>query len=101
MVEEIRKEWRKAMWTLVAAAVLAIASSYVQVVVSQNTMQKQIDILQSEQGLLRTKVDLLQVVIERKVDRDKMDDCLSDINHKLDGISVQLIDAFKLKHQGK
>jgi hypothetical protein len=57
----------------------------------QQSMNDQIKIITKEQTLIRTKVDLMQLQIERKVDRNTLDNCLNRIDVKLDNINNNLL----------
>jgi len=91
MTEEIRRDWRRAIWSIVVAAVIAIGASYAQTYTIQRSMNEQMHIIAREQQLIRTKVDLMQIQLERKVDRETLDNCLERIDMKLDKISEHLI----------
>jgi CO dehydrogenase/acetyl-CoA synthase delta subunit len=92
MSEEIRREWRRAMWTIVTAAVIALAGSFVQTYVMQQSMSGQLDVMKQEQQVIRSKIDLMQVQLERKVDRGTLDNCLNRIDQKLDKIADNIFD---------
>ncbi len=86
MSEELRKEWRRAIWTLVTAAVLALVGTFVQSYTMQRSMSEQLNVLKQEQTVIRTKLDLIQIQIERKVDRSTLDNSLVRIDLKLEKI---------------
>ena len=100
MSEEIRKEWRKAIWSIVIAAVLAIGGGAVQIYVVQRTISDQLQIMRKEQDLIRQKIDLIQIELQRKVNRNTLDDCLNGIDLKLDKISdnIFVIQQNSIKH---
>lgn len=91
MSEEIRRDWRRAIWSIVVAAVIAIGASYAQTYTMQRSMNEQMRILVREQQVIRTKVDLMQIKMERKVDRETLDNYLQRIDEKLDRITEKLI----------
>ena len=94
MSEDIRKEWRRAMWTIVTAAVLALGGSFAQSVIMQQSMVEQLKILQKEQEIIRQKLDVIQIQLQNKVDRTTLDNFLNRIDDKLDKISDNI---FKIK----
>jgi len=87
MSEEIRRDFQKAIWSIVVAAVLSIGGLFFQSYVLQRGMTEQIDILKYEQQIIRQKIDLMQIQLERKVDRNTLDNCLQGFNLKLDKIA--------------
>jgi hypothetical protein len=91
MNDELKTEFRRAMWSLVIAAVIAISGGFLQSYVMQQKMNDQIKIITKEQTLIRTKVDLMQLQLERKVDRNTLDNCLNRIDVKLDNINNNLL----------
>lgn len=99
MSEEIRQEWRKAIWTIVIAAVMALGGSFVQTYVMQQSMHEQMKIMKEEQKIIRQKLDVIQVQIENKVDRSTLDNCLERIDDKLDRISENLFKIQQHKSQ--
>lgn len=98
MSEDIRQEWRRAMWTIVTAAVLALGGSFVQTYVMQQSMSEQMKVMQEEQKMIRQKLDVIQIQIESKVDRSTLDHCLNRIDDKLDKISDNI---FKIQQNTK
>lgn len=54
-------------------------------------MQETVKVIKKEQEIIRTKVDILQITIERKVDRKTLDECLTRIDNKLEKNTELLI----------
>ena len=87
MGEEIKREWRRAIWSIVTVAVIALATSFVQSSMAQRSMGEQLKVLIEEQQVIRAKLDVMQIQLERKVDRNVLDNCLNRIDTKLDKIA--------------
>lgn len=77
MCEELNKEWKKAIWTIVAAAVIGIGSLFWASVTTQRVMLYRLDVIQAEQSMLRDKVDVLQIEVNTKVGSDTWEAFLS------------------------
>jgi len=86
MSEVLKNEWRKALWTLIAAGLLSIAGTIGANIVTTATLKERIKTIETEQGIIRNKVDLIQIQLEKKVPREKLDECLRDMDSKLDDI---------------
>ncbi len=99
MSEEIRQEWRKAIWTIVIAAVMALGGSFVQTYVMQQSMHEQMKIMQEEQKIIRQKLDVIQIQLQNKVDRSTLDNCLNRIDEKLERISDNIFKIQQNKSQ--
>jgi hypothetical protein len=80
---ELSNEFKKAIWTLVVASFVALGANFWQNVSFQAKHRNQIEILRTETDILRLKVDVLDKQIERKVDRETLDNCLSSINNDI------------------
>lgn len=96
MNDEIKKEWRRAFWSLVITAIIAVSGAFFQSYIMTKTLSDKVDILTKEQSIIRSKVDLIQLQIERKVDRNTLDNCLTNIDHKLDNIQNNI---FKIQQK--
>jgi len=95
MTDEIKKEFRGALWKIIGTGVFFLAVNFVQMFVSQKTMGEQLDVLRTEQQLIRAKVDLLQVQMERKVNRDKMDDCFDDVKKNIEIMNETVLSIYR------
>lgn len=95
MADELKKELRRAIWTIVVAGVLGISGIFFQTLLAQSKMQQQIDVLSAEQQLIRTKVDLVMLQQQRKVDRETMDNTFKSVNDKLDKIADDILEIYK------
>ena len=95
MPDDMRTELRKAIWTIVTVGILGVSGVFVQTMVAQSVMQEQIDVIKQEQDVIRQKIDLLYIGLGRKVDRETMDDCLHEVNIKLDRISQNVLEIYK------
>lgn len=89
MSEDLRIEWRKALWTLVVAAILSIGGTIATNWITTATLKERIKTVETEQKALRDKVDLLQIQIQKMVPREKLDDCLNNMDSKLDDFHSQ------------
>ncbi len=95
MTDQFNSDWRKAMWTLVAAAILAIRGTISTNFITTLTLKERLKTLETEQRAIRNKVDLIQIQLEKKVPRDKLDMFMKDIDYKLDGIHLQFENNFR------
>ncbi len=95
MDNDMKNEWRKAVWTIVAAAVIALATSFAQTWSAQKSMSHQIEVLKEEQDLIRTKVDLLQIEMQHKVNRKTMDDCLTGMRDDISETKDLMIQLYR------
>lgn len=94
-MDDVKKTWRNAFISIVATAILSIVLTAFSAYVALETMRETINILKQEQQIIRTKVDLLQITLERKVDRRTLDDLLKQFDHKLDKNTELLIKIHK------
>lgn len=94
-MDDVKKIWRNAFISIVATAVLSIIFTAFSAYVALETMRTTINIIKQEQQTIRTKVDLLQITLERKVDRKTLDDLLKQFDHKLDKNTELLIKIHK------
>ena len=90
-MDDVKKIWRNAFISIVATAVLSIIFTAFSAYVALETMRTTINVIKQEQQIIRTKVDLLQITLERKVDRKTLDDLLKQVDHKLDKNTELLI----------
>lgn len=94
-MDDVKKTWRNAFISIVATAILSIVLTAFSAYVALETMRETINIIKQEQQIIRTKVDLLQITLERKVDRKTLDDLLKQFDHKLDKNTELLIKIYK------
>lgn len=94
-MDDVKKTWRNAFISIVATAILSIVLTAFSAYVALETMRETINIIKQEQQIIRTKVDLLQITLERKVDRKTLDDLLKQFDHKLDKNTELLIKIHK------
>lgn len=94
-MDDVKKTWRNAFISIVATAVLSIILTAFSSYVALETMRETVNIIKREQQIIRTKVDLLQITLERKVDRKTLDDLLKQVDHKLDKNTELLIKIHK------
>lgn len=94
MVAEFKKDFSKAIWTVVVAAVISLAATAMQGHVLQQSMVDQLSVMKEEQKVIRQKLDVIQVQLENKVDRSTLDNSLNRIDDKLDKIADNI---FKLQ----
>lgn len=90
-MDDIKKTWRNAFISIVATAILSIILTAFSAYVTLETMRETVNVMKKEQEIIRTKVDILQVTIERKVDRKTLDECLTRIDNKLEKNTELLI----------
>ena len=83
-MDDIKKTWRNAFISIVATAILSIVLTAFSAYVALETMRETVNVMKKEQEIIRTKVDILQITIERKVDRKTLDECLTRIDNKLE-----------------
>jgi len=94
-MDDIKKTWRNAFISIVATAILSIILTAFSAYVSLKTMRVTVNVIEKEQEIIRTKVDILQTTIERKVDRKTLDECLTRIDNKLEKNTELLIKISK------
>lgn len=94
-MDDVKKTWRNAFISIVATAILSIVLTAFSAYVALQTMQETVNVIKKEQEIIRSKVDILQVTIERKVDRRTLDDLLKQFDHKLDKNTELLIKIHK------
>lgn len=94
-MDDVKKTWRNAFISIVATAILSIVLTAFSAYVALQTMQETVNVIKKEQEIIRSKVDILQVTIERKVDRKTLDDLLKQFDHKLDKNTELLIKIHK------
>lgn len=94
-MDDVKKIWRNAFISIVATAILSIVLTAFSAYVALQTMQETVNVIKKEQEIIRSKVDILQVTIERKVDRKTLDDLLKQFDHKLDKNTELLIKIHK------
>lgn len=99
MSDDIRKEWRRAIWTIVAACIIALGTNVAQTWAATRTLEVQLKVLDKEQGALRTKVDLLLAQMEKKVDRETLDYCMSEIKSDIREIKNHILEIYKHQKQ--
>lgn len=90
-MDDVKKTWRNAFISIVATAVLSIILTAFSSYVALQTMQETMKVIKKEQEIIRSKVDMLQITIERKVDRKTLDECLTRIDNKLEKNTELLI----------
>lgn len=95
MSDDIRKEWRRAIWTVVAACIIALGTNVAQTWAATRTLEVQLKVIEKEQGALRTKVDLLLVQMETKVDRKTLDHYMSEIKNDIREIKNHILEIYK------
>jgi len=94
MSDQQNKEWKRALWSVVVAAILAIGANFWMNVQFQATVKEQNRVMEIEIKILRTKIDNLSIHIERKVDRETLDNCLSDIRSNVSDLRTQIDAGF-------
>lgn len=90
MTEMQNREWKRALWSVVAAALIAIGANFWMNVQFQATVKEQNRVMELEINLLRSKIDHLGVQVERKVDRETLDNCLRDISHNVESTKATM-----------
>lgn len=90
MTDMQNREWKRALWSVVAAAVIAIGANFWMNVQFQATVKEQNRVMELEINLLRSKIDHLGVQLERKVDRETLDNCLRDISHNQESMKTSM-----------
>lgn len=90
-MDDVKKTWLNAFISIVATAILSIVLTAFSAYVALQTMRETVNVMKKEQEIIRTKVDILQITIERKVDRKTLDECLTRIDNKLEKNTELLI----------
>lgn len=90
MTDMQNREWKRALWSVVVAAVLAIGASYFSNLQFQATVREQNRVMENEINLLRGKIDHMGMQLERKVDRETLDNCLRDISNNQENMKISL-----------
>jgi uncharacterized membrane protein YraQ (UPF0718 family) len=110
MTEIQNREWKRALWTVVAAALIAIGANFWMNVQFQATVKEQIRVMQHEQHITRIKVDQMSIDLQGKVDRTVLDECLRDMNSNIstmrssmennfEQVNKNILDIFKNRKQ--
>lgn len=110
MTDMQNREWKRALWSVAAAAVIAIGANFWMNVQFQATVKEQIRVMQNEQAITRSRVDQMSIDIQNKVDRTVLDDCLRDMKQDItkmrssmeanfDKVNNNIIEIFKTRRQ--
>jgi len=95
MTDTMKSEWRKALWTVVVAGIIAIVSNFIQNISAQSSMNEQLKVMQSEITLIRSKIDIIQIQMGNKVDRETLDNNIVIMNGKLDEMGTRIFEIYK------
>ncbi len=90
MTDMQNREWKRALWSVVAAAVIAIGASFFSNLQFQATVREQNRVMETEINLLRGKIDHMGMQLERKVDRETLDQCLRDISNNQENMKTSM-----------
>jgi len=90
MTEMQNREWKRALWSVVVAALLAIGANFWMNVQFQATVKEQNRVMELEINLLRSKIDHLGIQVEHKVDRETLDNCLRDISQNVESTKATM-----------
>lgn len=91
----VKSEVRRGIIILVTAAIIGLTGAFMQNIVFQASMQEQIEILRKEQDLIRTKLDLINIQLQRKVNRETMDNNFGDMTGRLERIEANILEIYK------
>lgn len=80
------REWKRAIWSIASAAIITIAANFWMNVQFQATVKEKNRVMEIEISLLRSKIDQMGIVLERKVDRETLDGFLRDITTNTEGM---------------
>ncbi len=61
MTDQFKSDWRKAIWTLVAAAIHTIGGTISTNFITTLTLKERLKTLEMEQGAIRNQVDHIQI----------------------------------------
>lgn len=110
MTEMQNREWKRALWSVAAAALIAIGANFWMNVQFQATVKEQIRVMQHEQHITRMRVDQMSIDLQGKVDRTVLDECLRDMNSNIstmrssmennfDQVNKNILEIFKTRKQ--
>lgn len=86
MNEAIKKDLHKAIFTIVVTAVIAITGSFIQVYVTQHSMNQQMQRMEREQEMIKAKIQIIEIEMETKIDAKTLDEKLYRIEDKIDAL---------------
>lgn len=110
MTEMQNREWKRALWSVAATALIAIGANFWMNVQFQATVKEQIRVMQHEQHITRMRVDQMSIDMQGKVDRTVLDECLRDMNSNInnmrssmetnfDKVNNNILEIFKTRKQ--
>lgn len=95
MTDIMKSDWRKALWSVVVAGVIGIVGNFIQNISAQSQMNEQIKVMQNEVTLIRSKIDVIQIQMGNKVDRETLDNNIVIMNGKLDEMGTRIFEIYK------